>query len=585
MSVDLPDTTIPLDERIRGMKRHRRLMVMLFGVGALLTILLVLFLPATYSASATILIEQQEIPQEVVRSTITSFADQRIQVISQRVMTTQNLLAIAEKYNLYPWQRRTRPREVVLARMRDDIKMRLISANVMDPRSGRPMQATIAFTVSFDSSSPEVCVKVANELTSLYLNENIASRAVAAQQASTFLTEEGNRLESEIQLLAVKIANFKKKYVESLPELGSFNFQLLDRTELDQRDANSRLGSIDGQLAFVEAQLATQSPTSQVFTETGQRILSPDDRLKALKADLASLKSKYAPDHPDVVRAEREIAGLQPMVTADNGANDLLRQLDDGRAKLAEASKRYSPDHPDVVRLQRVVASLEGQLADHPAVPRVEAARANPDNPAYIQLRAQRESLLADRAAVVRKQDELRARLNDLQHRLALAPGVEREYRQLATDYENAQLKYHEVRSKQMEAQVSQNLETERKGERFTLIEPPLTPEEPISPNRSLLLALGLLGSVALALGGMMIRDALDESIRSTRDLGAVVMVPPLATIPIIPTAEDRTRQRRGARRVWVGAAVSVAVAVLCVHVFYRPLDMLWFAALRRIGL
>ena len=319
--IESAEAAVPLAERLRGLRRHRRLLLSLFGAGVAMTVLLALFLPPTYRAASTILIEQQEIPQDVVRSTITSFADQRIQVISQRVMTTQNLLNIAEKYNLYPWERRTRPREVVLAKMRDDIKMRLISANVMDPRSGRPMQATIAFTVSFDNSSPELCVKVANELTSLYLSENLTTRAAAAQQASTFLTDEGDRLEGEIQGLAAKIATFKKKNVDSLPELGSVNFQLLDRTEQDLREANNHLGSIDSQKAFVDAQLATQTPTSQVFTETGQRILSPGDRLKTLKADLAALKARYAPDHPDVIRAEREIAGLEPMVDADNGAN------------------------------------------------------------------------------------------------------------------------------------------------------------------------------------------------------------------------------------------------------------------------
>lgn len=579
------DSPAPLAERLRGMRRHGRLAAALLGAGVVVTILLALFLPPTYRATATILIEQQEIPQEVVRSTITSFADQRIQVISQRVMTTQNLLAIAEKYNLYPWERRTRAREVVLAKMRDDIRMRLISANVMDPRSGRPMLATIAFTVSFDNGSPEICVKVANELTTLYLNENITTRAAAAQQASTFLKDEADRLESEIQSYAAKLADFKKQHTDSLPELGNANFELLDRAEMDLREANTRLGSIDSQKAFVDAQLAILTPTSQVFTETGQRILSPADRLKTLKADLAALKARYAPDHPDVVRTQREIAGLEPMVADDNDANDLLRELEDARGKLAAASQRYSPDHPDVLRLQRSVASLEAQVAAHAAVPRVEAARTNPDNPAYIQLRAQRESLLADRAATMQKQEQLRAKADDLRRRLALAPAVEKEYRQLATDYDNAQLKYHEVRSKQMEAQVSQNLETERKGEKFTLIEPPLLPEEPVSPNQPLVLTLGLLMSVVLALAVMVGRDALSSAVRSARDLETLLTVPPLVVIPVIETVADVAYRRRARRRALVGGIAGVAVAVICVHLFYRPLDLLWFSALRRMGL
>jgi hypothetical protein len=146
------DPGLSLRERLLALRRHRRLMLVVLAAGALLTVAIALLWPATYRASATILIEQQEIPQDLVRSTISSYADQRVQVISQRVMTSQNLMRIVEQYQLYPWQRRTRPREVVIERMRDDIKMKLISANVMDPRSGRPTQATIAFTLSYESS-------------------------------------------------------------------------------------------------------------------------------------------------------------------------------------------------------------------------------------------------------------------------------------------------------------------------------------------------------------------------------------------------------------------------------------------------
>jgi uncharacterized protein involved in exopolysaccharide biosynthesis len=332
--------------------------------------------------------------------------------------------------------------------------MRMISASVIDPRRGRPTQATIAFTVSFDAGSPNVAVKVANEITSLYLHENITTRAKAAEQASTFLREEAARLSGEIKRLGEQLAAFKEKNSEALPDLAGVNFQLLDRTELELRDVTSRIGSIDGQKAFIDAQIATMSPTSQMYTETGQRIMSPADRLKTLKAALASLRARYAPTHPAGVSAEREIAGLETEVGSDDSANDLLRQLDDARAQLAAAMERYSPTHPDVVRLERIVASLQEQIAAVPQIKRVMTARTHPDNPAYIQLRAQLEALVADRTTSLQKQQQLRTRFDDLQRRIALAPAVEKEYRGLSQALANAQMKYQEVRSKQMDAEL-----------------------------------------------------------------------------------------------------------------------------------
>ena len=89
-------------ERLTALSRHQKRIAFVTGLAAAATVALAVLLPPTYQSTATILIEQQEIPQELVRSTITSFADQRVQVISQRVMTSQNLLQIIDRYNLYP---------------------------------------------------------------------------------------------------------------------------------------------------------------------------------------------------------------------------------------------------------------------------------------------------------------------------------------------------------------------------------------------------------------------------------------------------------------------------------------------------
>src|SRR5262252_2105502 len=89
-------------------------------------------LPPSYRSTATILIEEQEIPYDLVRTTISSYADQRIQVISQQVTTRANLMSIVEKYDLYRKQRRYDTNEEILARMRGDIKLNLVNADVID---------------------------------------------------------------------------------------------------------------------------------------------------------------------------------------------------------------------------------------------------------------------------------------------------------------------------------------------------------------------------------------------------------------------------------------------------------------------
>jgi succinoglycan biosynthesis transport protein ExoP len=427
-------------------------------------------------------------------------------------------------------------------------------------------------------------LKVANDLTSLYLNENLSSRTQMAEQTSSFFAEEAARLQTRILELDKKLSDFKQKNQDKLPDLAQLNMQISERTDLDVRDAENRLAQIDSQRVLLEAQLAQINPTQQVFSDTGLRVMSTEDRLKALKSQLAGYKARYAPGHPDIVNTEREVEGLEKQVSADDGTSDIARQLEEAKAELARAREKYAPDHPDVVRLNHMVEELEKQVAAAPAGAKAKE-RAHADNPIYIQVKGQLDALSVERDGAVKKRDELRAKLDEYERRLAQEPAVERQYRELARDLDSAQLKYQEMRSKQAEVQVSQNLEAEHKGERFTMIEPPLPPEKPISPNRFLILAMGFVFSIGAGGGAAVLRDNFDASVRGVRDMRALLSVPPLAAIPVMRTRAEIRRGKRVMRYSWLAAVASVFVLLVLIHLFVRPLDVLWISVLRRFGM
>jgi polysaccharide biosynthesis transport protein len=574
-----------LRDKIRDYWRLRVTFLAVSGLLAVFAVVLAIAWPPTYRTGATILIEQQEIPQELVRSAISSFADQRVQVISQRVMTTQNLMTLVERYNLYADIRESKPREVLLQKMRNDISLKMISADVIDPRSGRPTQATIAFTITYQNRFPDLTLKVANELTTLFLNENLTSRTQMAEQTTAFFSEEAGKQQTRIAELDKKLSEYKEKHKDSLPELAQLNLQVSDRTELELHDAENHIAALDSQEVLLRAQLAQINPTSQVYSDTGQRVMGVDDRLKTLRSQLADYKARYAPGHPDIVNMEREIAGLEKESTAISTTGDAARRLSEAQAQLARAEEKYTADHPDVVRLTHLVDVLEKELADQPAVAGAQKAQAHADNPVYIQVKGQLDSLGVERVRAESKRDELHAKLNDFERRLALAPTVEREYHELARDLESAQLKYQQLLSKQGDVQVSENLETERKGERFTMIEPPLPPEKPVAPNRLLIIAAGFFLSLAAGIGTTAIRDMSDPSVRGFGDVRLMLSVPPLAAIPMIETgAELRARRRR----IWlagVGTVVALGAVVVFVHFYVRPLDVLWITLTGRFGI
>jgi hypothetical protein len=171
-----------------------------------------------------------------------------------------------------------------------------------------------------------------------------------------------------------------------------------------------------------------------------------------------------------------------------------------------------------------------------------------------------------------------------LEGRLAATPAVERDYDALVVQLDNELLKYREVRQKQMDAKLSENLEDQQKGERFTLIDPPLSPEQPTSPNRPLLLALGAVLALVAGLGTVAVLEGTDKSVRNRRDLEMLLQVPPLAVVPRMFTVGERILRRRRRRAFALGAASAFVAAVVLTHLFYRPLDVLWAVALRKLG-
>ncbi|NOT84691.1 MAG: lipopolysaccharide biosynthesis protein [Methylococcaceae bacterium] len=579
----MEEDTKSFQDYIQILKRSKKSML-LTALGIFTLAVLIAFkLPSVYKSTATILIERQEIPQELVRSTITSFADQRIQVISQRVMTSENIKAIIDKFNLYANDKKTNSLETLFEQFRKDVQLEMVSANVVDPRSGQPTQATIAFTLAFSSVSPQLAQQVANELVSLYLNENLKRRNIAATEATDFLALEADKLRNQITELETELAKFKEAHNDALPELQQLNMQLMDRTEQEANEIDRQINTLNERKLYLEAELAQIQPTMSTFSATGERIFGASDRLKTLQAEYIALSARYAHNHPDVVKMQKEIKALEQEVGGVDRI-EISHQITQKRGELAALSERYSPEHPDIIELEKAIASLERAL-DQPEtnMPKQDLT-VKPDNPAYIQLQTQLQSAKADLSAMRVSKSSLRAKLTGLEKSIRSAPQVERQYHKLTRDYENATIKYREVKAKQMEADMSQTMEKDSKGEHFSLIEPPLFPEKRFKPNRTAIVFLGFVLALGAALGLALIKAGLDPGIYGSKALQAITGNPPLMVIPFIENTQDLLRQSRVKKQIWFGGIVTILAGALLLHFLIVPLDVLWFTLLRKLG-
>ena len=547
-------------------------------------------LPSVYRSSATILIEQQEIPQELVRTTATSYADQRIQMISQRVMTTATLGKIIKKYD-FNIERQDQPSlTAMIEKLRDGIGLDMVSVDILDPRSGRPTTATIAFKLSYENKSPELALNVVNEMVTLYLNENLKARSKATKETSSFLADEADKLNNLIIDLEKKLASFKERNVGNLPDMLDLNLQLMDRIDRQLTDNAQQIRTLEERKIYLQSELAQLNPYSELYSTNGERILNPEDELRALQMQYISLAAEYKENHPTLAMMRKKIENLKQEVSGDYDMVSVLeKQLAVQKTELSALIDRYSDNHKEVEKQKVAINGTKKALNEARRRSKLKQRKENvfgqPDNPAYVQLQAQLEAAEAEIRSIRQTRRELQEKLKGYEERLTNAPQVEREYRTLTRDYENAMDKYNEIRAKQMEADLAESLEKESIGERFTLLEPPMLPEKPIKPNRHAIFILGLILSFAGGIASIAIRESVDPAVYGQKGVFAITQALPLSSIPYIENNQDR-RQRVIRRLIlFLTSLLIMAVGTAVIHYFFMPLDFIWYEVLSKLGI
>jgi uncharacterized protein involved in exopolysaccharide biosynthesis len=455
--------------------------------------------------------------------------------------------------------------------------LELISATESKNKDGTVQ--TIAFSVFFDYGNPQIAQRVANELVSLYLSENIRGRQDRAAETKAFLAAEAQRLDREISKTEEEFATLKQTYAGSLPGQMQSNEQMMQRKEADLRALDQRAETIKQALVYLQAQMAQISPYQTGY----DRGVSLSDRLREARGELIMLSARYKPNHPTLIQLREEVAALEKAKAAE-GTPDVPGLQDPGlqdqRKKLylemELAKQRHGKEHPEVVQLQNRMDELEGKIsrAGQQDVNLQDGVPA--DNLAYIQLASQVESSKAELKTIDEEREKLKATLADLEKRIEQAPEVEREYQRMARIHETALNERRVIAEKLLTAQMGETLETERKGERFTLIEPPTEPTDPIKPRREIILILGVILSLGAGVAAAAVAEAMDTAVHGPMQLASITGFAPLATIPYIRTRTEI--HKRWQRRIGfaVGSAGILAGLIVSVHLYVSPIDVLW---------
>jgi len=569
---------------IKGIfRRQKTLFLVIFLAIFFLSIIVAFILPPVYRSQSTILIEEQQIPQEFAQTTITSYVEERLQVITQQIMSRPRLLEIISQFNLYQDMRDRFTIEEIVQKLRDAISFEMINTEVMDRRTGRPSTATIAFTLAYEGKNPSTVQKVTNRLASLYLEANLRTREQRASNITTFLEQELKNLKTQIDEKESKISQFKQIHGQELPEYRTINMQALSRLNQQLDQVAMQIRSQQERKIYLEGQLANVDPLLPVVTEEGKTLMNPRERLKYLRLQLISLQSQLSDKHPDVKKMKGEIAELEAKVGDTSDSLGKIKQLKDNEGRLAILKGKLGPKHPDVIKLEKEVTLLKTQLESlKPQTTANKVSENNPENPAYINLQTQIASAEMEIRSLNQGKRQLEEKISRYQQLIDNAPLVEKEYNNLIRDQQADQLKYQETMNKLMEAKVSQEMEESQQAERFTIIDPALTPERPAKPNRLAIILIGFVLSLGFGVGLAAVRENLNTTVKNTAELSRSTGLPVLANIPLLETAEALQKKRRKQIMMIVIVLGIIVVALLLIHSFIMPLDILWIKLQRR---
>jgi len=254
-----------------------------------------------YRAEGKILVQSPEIPSYLVHPTITEVANERVQVIQQRIMARDNLMGVVNKYNLFQNERGWMSGTELLDLIRSRMEIKPVDLDATTQVSGSP---TIAFTLTFDYENPAVAASVANEFLTSILSEDANTRTTNAAETTKFLEREVKRIQSEHDAVVAQIATAK------------------------------------------------QQPPDQNQTQSEETKAQIKDLADA-EANLAQLSSIYSDEYPGIKNLRKKIASLKraiattPQTTVNTASSDtnilvLTRQEIDLSHSLEEANGKLT---------------------------------------------------------------------------------------------------------------------------------------------------------------------------------------------------------------------------------------------------
>jgi polysaccharide biosynthesis transport protein len=505
--------------------------------------------PSTFQSEALILLEQQNVPNQYVEPNVNASVQDRLQTLSQQVLSRTRLQATIDRFHLYPAHHGLMaivPSGDPIERLRKDIEIELV------PAPGHPNEFS-AFKLRYTAESPELARQVNTELTSPFVNENVEAQQQLSEETTSFLENQLADARTKMEEQEAKVAAFKAKHIGELPSQMQMNGQQI--------------------LTAIQAQLQN---THQALESARQQRLYLESLLRQYQSAQAN------PGGDAIGNGSANGIADSPMTRV----NQLEKELMNLRLRLQDLQERYTDDYPDVVAMKDKIEKKEKQkeLAENEgaanpgrrktansAISGVteEAQNGSPTSLKQIesQLKANQLEIENDQ----KRESDLESQISAYLARLNMVPEAEQELANISRGYEESKANYNSLLQKQMQSQLATSLEERQKGEQFRILDPPSLPNKHLTPNRFKFSVGGLALGFVLGFGFVALLELTDIRVRQEKDIKTLVQVPLLVSIPRLSTQSE---EEVHARVRWFDyGAVMIILTLLAignVFAFYK---------------
>lgn len=474
----------------------------LVGCGG--TYLVSLALANQYTSRTLVLVQQQKVPDNYVKSVVTEDIGQRLGTMEEQILSRTRLEPLIDKFGLY--KNGKDKKEDQVDRLRKSISVVPVQSLVTTREGELP-----GFSISFTADDPRLAQQVCGEILSMFTEENLRLREQRAEGTTDFLKGQLDQAKRSLDEQDSKLAEFQRKYIGSVPGNEQTDISLVT-SFTNQLDAvNGQLSRAQQDLTYQESMLAQQLGAWQAPQSTGGVAGGPrqdplEQQLSAAQTQLALLQATYTPDYPDVAKMKASIEEL--------------------KKKIDENAK---------------------QAKDKPAPTTGSAERKEPPEIQQTRLQIHQTKTLIQEAT--REQTRLKQQLATYQSRVSMSPAVNQQYKELTRGYQTALLFYNDLLAKKSQSEMATSLERQQQGEQFSIMDPPNLPEKPSFPNRPAFAGGGLGFGLALGVGIILLMELRDKSLRNENDIHHFLDLPTLARIPDVEKAMSADKPRRSRKK------------------------------------